>query len=444
MRVVIIGGVAAGMSAAAKLKRLKPEDEVVVYEKTDSVSFGACGLPYYVGGFFEDKQEMIARSKEAFQKSGIDLQTEHEVLDVDFSTQKLQVKNHLTQEIFEDYYDKLLIATGASSIIPPIPGIGLKNIRTLKSMDDGVGLRALLREEKCKKVVVIGAGFIGIEVVEALKHMGKEVKIVEREDRILKKVMDAEVTSILEQELKGQGVDLYLNEEVIRFEGTEKIEKVITNKRTLEADAVILSIGFKPNTGFLEHTTIERAPNGAIVVDAEGKTSIEGVYAAGDCATIWHALMKKPIYVPLATGANKLGRIVGENLAGKEIAFQGSLGSSCIKVLGMEAGRTGLTEEEAGLEGFDYKVAFIEDRNQTNYYPGGNKIYVKLIYEKDTYKLLGGQVVGYKDAVQRTNVLAACIFAGLTTKELGLLDLCYAPPFARTWDVLNVAGNVCK
>ncbi len=444
MRIVIIGGVAAGMSAAAKLKRLKPEDEVVVYEKTDIVSFGACGLPYYVGGFFEDEQQMIARSKEAFQKSGIDLQTEHEVLDVDFSNKKLQVKNHLIQDVFEDYYDKLLIATGASSIIPPIPGIGLKNISTLKSMEDGVVLRARLREEKCKKVVVIGAGFIGIEVVEALKHMGKEVCLVEREDRILKKVMDAEITSILEEELKTQGVDLYLNEEVIRFEGTEKIEKVITNKRTLEADAVILSIGFKPNTGFLEHTPIERAPNGAIVVDAEGKTSIEGVYAEGDCATIWHALMKKAVYVPLATGANKLGRIVGENLAGKEVAFQGSLGSSCIKVLEMEAGRTGLTEEEARLEGFDYKVAFIEDRNQTSYYPGGNKIYVKLIYEKDTYKLLGGQVAGYKDAVQRTNVLAACIYAGLTTKELGLLDLCYAPPFSRTWDVLNVAGNVCK
>ncbi|PHV71994.1 CoA-disulfide reductase [Sporanaerobium hydrogeniformans] len=444
MRIVIIGGVAAGMSAAAKLKRLNPQDEVVVYEKTEIVSFGACGLPYYVGGFFEDKEEMLARPIEAFRKKGIDLLTRHEVIEVDFPNKKLKIKNHLTGENREDYYDKLMIATGASSIIPAIPGSELQNIRTLKSMEDGTILRTLLQEESCKKIVVIGAGFIGLEVVEALKYRGKEVCIIEREDRILKKVMDPEVTDLLENELKRQQVPLYLNEEVCSFEGEEKVKYVVTNQRTLEADAVILAMGFKPNTDFLKHTPLERLSNGAIVVDAQGRTSIEDVYAAGDCATIWHALMKKPVYVPLATGANKLGRIVGENLSGRPNAFEGSLASSCIKVLDMEAGRTGLTEEEARLEGFEYKTTFIEDTNQTSYYPGGNKIAVKLIYERETYKLLGGQVVGYKDAVQRTNVLAACIFAGVTTKQLGLLDLCYAPPFARTWDVLNVAGNVCK
>ena len=184
--------------------------------------------------------------------------------------------------------------------------------------------------------------------------------------------------------------------------------------------------------------------NGAIVIDHEGKTSIEDIYAAGDCATVPHLLMKKPAYIPLATSANKLGRIVGENLAGKNETFEGTLGSSCLKVLHMEAGRTGLTEAEAIKEGIDYKVAFITDKNQTDYYPGQEDISIKLIYDAKTNVLLGGQVVGKKDAVQRTNVLATAIYAKMTTKQLGMLDLCYAPPFARTWDALNIAGNVAK
>ena len=215
-------------------------------------------------------------------------------------------------------------------------------------------------------------------------------------------------------------------------------------KREIEADIVIIATGVRPNTGFIKDSNLKMLPNGAIIVDDFGKTSIEDVYSAGDCATITQFVTGEKSYVPLATGANKLGRIVGENLAGIESEFQGSLSSSCIKVMDMEAGRTGISEEKAKSLGLNYKTAFITDMNQTNYYPGQNKIYVKLIYDADSYVILGGQVAGYKDAVQRVNVIAACIFGKLTTKQLGMLDLCYAPPFARTWDVLNVAGNVCK
>ncbi|MGL6107602.1 CoA-disulfide reductase [Romboutsia sp.] len=444
MRVVIIGGVAAGMSAAAKLKRMQPEYEVVVYEKTDVVSFGACGLPYFVGGFFDEPNSMIARSPEKFRETGIDLNIFSEVVKIDTDNKKLTVKNLQTNEVFEDSYDKLMVATGASSIIPPIKNVNLANVSTLKSMEDGIKVKELINRDENKKVVVIGAGFIGLEVVEAAKQLNKEVTIFQLEGRILNQVFDKEITSVLEEEIRKHEVDLRLEEVVLELVGETKVKKVVTNKGEVEADMVIIATGVRPNTTFLKDTAIEMLPNGAIIVDKFGKTSMEDIYAAGDCATIKNIVSGQDTYVPLATGANKLGRIVGENLAGGSNSFQGSLGSSCIKVMDMEAAATGLTEKQAEKLGLDFKVKFISDFNQTNYYPGRDKIYVKLVYDAKTKVILGGQVAGYKDSVQRTNVIAAAIFGKMTTSQLGMLDLCYAPPFARTWDVLNVAGNVCK
>ncbi len=444
MRVIIIGGVAAGMSAAAKLKRMKPEYEVVVYEKTDVVSFGACGLPYFVGGFFDDANNMIARPAEKFRESGIDLNIFHEVIDVDTEAKNLTIKNLTTGEEFVDKYDKLMIASGASSIIPPIKNVNIENVSTLKSMADGIKVKELMNKEEIKNVAIIGAGFIGLEAVEAAKKLGKNVVVFQLEDRILPQVFDKEVTDILEEEIRKHDVDLRLEEIVGELVGETKVEKVITNKGEYDADLVIVATGVRPNTSFLKNTNINMLPNGAIIVDEFGKTSVEDVYAAGDCATIQNIVTGQDSYVPLATGANKLGRIVGENLAGANNTFQGSLGSSCIKVMDMEAASTGLTETQAAKLGIEVKTKFISDFNQTNYYPGRDKMYVKLVYNANTKVILGGQVAGYKDAVQRANVIAACVFGKLTTNQLGMLDLCYAPPFARTWDILNVAGNVCK
>lgn len=444
MKVIIIGGVAAGMSAAAKFKRLSPKDDVVVYEKGDIVSFGACGLPYYVGGFFEDSREMIARTPEQFRESGVEIHTKHEVIDVDFPGKKLKVKNLTTGEILEESYDKLMIASGARAIIPPIKNINLENVVTLKSMDDGNKLRELMASEEYKKVAIIGAGFIGLEAVEAAKNRGKEVTVVQLQDRVLQEVFDKDITDILEAEIREHDVNLLLGETVLELIGDGKVSKVRTDKREFEADIVILATGVKPNTDFLKSDEIKMLRNGAIVIDSYGRTSVEDVYSAGDCATINNLITGKEAYVPLATGANKLGRIVGENLAGQNNSFQGSMASSCIKVMNMEAARTGLSEKEVLDLGFNYKTKFITDMNQTSYYPGRERIYVKLIYDAHTKVILGGQVAGYKDAVQRCNVLAACIYAKMTTDQLGMLDLCYSPPFARTWDVLNVAGNVSK
>lgn len=444
MRVAIIGGVAAGMSAAAKLKRIKPDYEVVVYEKTDVVSFGACGLPYFVGGFFDDPNNMIARAPEKFRESGIDLNIFHEVISVDTKTKKLNIKNIKSGEVFEDSYDKLMVATGASSIIPPIKNVKLENVSTLKSLEDGVRVKELMNKEEINKVAIIGAGFIGLEAVEAAKKLDKDVVVFQLEDRILPQVFDKELTDVLEEEIRNHNIDLRLEEIVSELVGEAKVEKVITNKGEYEADLVIIATGVRPNTAFLKDSGINMLPNGAIVVDEFGKTSIEDIYAAGDCATIQNIVTGQDSYVPLATGANKLGRIVGENLAGANNSFQGSLGSSCIKIMDMEGASTGITESQAAKLGIKVKSKFISDFNQTNYYPGRNKMYVKLVYDADTKVILGGQVAGYKDAVQRCNVIAACIFGKLTTNQLGMLDLCYAPPFARTWDILNVAGNVSK
>lgn len=444
MKVIIVGGVAAGMSAAAKLKRANKEAQITVYEKSRHVSFGACGLPYFVGNFFEDSQKMIARTVEQFNASGITVNIEHEVLNVDTDNKCITVKNLLTGETFTDTYDKLMIATGASAIIPPINNVDLKHVYTLKSMEDGEALKHAMQNEALKRVAIVGAGFIGLEVVEAAKQYGKEVHVFQLNDRVLVDTFDKEITDLLEEELRAHDVHLHLSQTVTELVGDEAVTQIKTNDETFDVDIVVLTAGVRPNTSFLKDTKIEMLRNGALVIDHEGRTSIEDIYAAGDCASINHILKPEPAYIPLATVANKMGRIIGENLAGAHHTFNGSLASACLKVMNLEAGRTGLSEQEAMNLGINYKTVFITDMNQTSYYPGQSKINVKLIYNADTKVILGGQIVGRKDAVQRVNVLATAIFAGLTTDQLAMLDLCYAPPFARTWDVLNIAGSVAK
>ena len=444
MKVIIVGGVAAGMSAAAKLKRANKEAQITVYEKSRHVSFGACGLPYFVGNFFEDSQKMIARTVEQFNASGITVNIEHEVLNVDTDNKCITVKNLLTGETFTDTYDKLMIATGASAIIPPINNVDLKHVYTLKSMEDGEALKHAMQNEALKRVAIVGAGFIGLEVVEAAKQYGKEVHVFQLNDRVLVDTFDKEITGLLEEELRTHDVHLHLSQTVTELVGDQAVTQIKTNDETFDVDIVVLTAGVRPNTSFLKDTKIEMLRNGALVIDHEGRTSIEDIYAAGDCASINHILKPEPAYIPLATVANKMGRIIGENLAGAHHTFNGSLASACLKVMNLEAGRTGLSEQEAMNLGINYKTVFITDMNQTSYYPGQSKINVKLIYNADTKVILGGQIVGRKDAVQRVNVLATAIFAGLTTDQLAMLDLCYAPPFARTWDVLNIAGSVAK
>lgn len=447
MKIVIVGGVAAGMSAATKAGRINPEAKITIYEKTDIVSWGACGLPYYVGDFYQSPQNMIARPVEKFIESGMDIRTFHEVTGVDPVKKEITVKNLKTGETKVDTYDKLMVATGASAIVPPIKNIDTKGVYLLKSFEDGIVLKKEMVKDEYQNIVIIGAGYIGIEMIEAATHLKKSsVRIIQLADRILPESFDPEITEVLENEIRShKGVDLHLNEAVqeIISDG-EKVTQIKTDKGVYNADLVVLATGVRPNTQFLKDSSINMLRNGAIIVDGYGKTNVDGIYAAGDCATVYHLVRQENVYIPLATTANKLGRIVGENLGGKRSCFHGTLGSAAIKVLDMEAGRTGITEKEAKEMGINYKTVFVKDKNHTNYYPGQTDIFVKLIYNSDNRVLLGAQIASKQGAVLRVDALAVAIYAKLRVDEIGMMDFCYAPPFARTWDVMNVAGNVAK
>lgn len=447
MKIIIIGGVAAGMSAAAKTSRLDKNAEIVIYEKTEIVSWGACGLPYYVGNFYEDPNNMIARPVEKFIEAGMNIKIKHEVIGIDVEKKEITIKNLVSGEIFNDNYDKLMVATGAHAIMPPIKNLSAKGVYTLKDYTDGLILKEAIMKDEIQDVIVVGAGYIGIEVVEAAKHLGKRsVRLIQLADRVLLESFDKEITDVMEEEIRShEGVELHLEEAVQEIlEENGKVVGIKTNKGEYKADLVVIATGVRPNTAFLKDTGIAMLPNGALIIDEFGKTSIDSIYSAGDCASVYHMVRKENVYIPLATTANKIGRIVGENLAGKNTPFRGTLGSAAIKVLDVEAGRTGITENEAIKMGINYKTVFVKDKNQTNYYPGREDIFVKLIYNADTRVLLGAQIAGKKGAVLRVDSLATAIYAGLTVDEIGMMDFCYAPPFARTWDVMNVAGNVAK
>lgn len=447
MKIIIVGGVAAGMSAAAKASRLNKEAEIVVYEKTEIVSWGACGLPYYVGDFYQDPNNMIARPVHKFIEAGMNIKIKHEVIGVDTEKKEITVKNLTTGEIFTDNYDKLMISTGAHAIIPSIKNITSEGVYTLKDYTDGIALKQEMMKEENQEIIIVGAGYIGIEVVEAAKHLGKKnVRLIQLGNRVLMESFDKEITDVMEEEIRShEGIHLYLEETVLEvIEKDGKAVGVKTNKGEYKADLIVIATGVRPNTAFLKDTGIEMLPNGALVIDKHGKTSIDSIYSAGDCATVYHLVRKENVFIPLATTANKIGRVVGENLAGAETEFKGTLGSAAVKVMDLEAGRTGVTEREVANMGINYKIAFVKDKNQTNYYPGQEDIYIKLIYNADTRVLLGAQIAGKKGAVLRVDALAAAIYSGLTVEEIGMMDFCYAPPFARTWDVMNVAGNIAK
>ncbi|AHH06791.1 NADH dehydrogenase [Borrelia crocidurae DOU] len=443
MKIIIIGGTAAGTSAAAKAKRINKELNIVIYEKTNTTSFGACGLPYFIGKFFDEPNNMIARTPEQFKQNGISVFPKHEVTKVDIKNNILQVKNLQTQEIFNDTYDKLMIATGGTPIIPPINNIKLKNFYTLRNMKDGKEIRELLNKQEIKNIIIIGAGYIGIEMVEATKAREKNVRIIQLDKRILTESFDKEITNIMEEELIKNNVLLHTNEFVTSLIGKDKVEGIITNKSEYKADLVILSTGIKPATEFLEGQ-LDTLKNGAIIVNEYGETSAKNIFAAGDCATIYNIISNQNDYIPLATTANKLGKIIGENLAGKRVSFKGTLGSASIKVLSLEAARSGLTEEMALKLGIQYKTVFIKDKNHTNYYPNQKDLYIKLIYNQDTKEILGAQIIGKNGAALRMHALSLAIYSKLKINELGMMDFAYSPPFSKTWDALNIAGNAAK
>ncbi|WP_158161449.1 CoA-disulfide reductase [Grimontia hollisae] len=445
MNIVIIGGEAAGMSAAAKARRVNPDATITVYEASEVISFGACGLPYFIADEFQDAGFMSEFTPEQFAERGITVKTGHRVTKVDAKQKTLEISHQGEQ--FVTGYDRLMIATGAKEVLPPVAGLDKQGVHTLRVMLDGLSLKAAVQAPSCQHVTVIGSGFIGLEVAEAMVHQGKKVRLIERAERLIPDAFDSEISIHFAAELEKAGVKIHTGESLKSILGDNTVNAVETDKGTYPTDLVVVCTGVKPSTDFLKETGIETLDNGAIVVDRQGKTSLDDVWAAGDCATIWHAVSGENAHIPLATGANKLGRMVGENIAlvdGEPLTFPGSLGTSCVRVLGLEAGRTGLSEQDAIRAGFNVKTLTIKDKCHTNYCAGQSDMHMKLVYEADSKRILGAQLLGYKGAVHRIDAMAVAISAGLTTSQLGMMDFAYAPPFARTWDIMNVAGNVAK
>ena len=443
MKILIIGGIAAGASIAAKANRENPEAEITIIEKENYVSFGACGLPYYVGNHFDDTGRMYARSIEDTESKGIKVLSKHEAIDIDFERKKVQVKDLDSKETRDLSYDKLAICTGSYPILFG-EGSDSKNVFTLTRENEAREFKS--RIESSKNIVIIGAGFIGLEVAEQLAEEGIKVKVIQRGDKILTNILDSEMSEKLVKEAESIGVEFLFNHsyESFRTKG-EEVVAVVTDKGEIPCDLVLFALGFKPNTEFIKDDRLKKLDNGAILIDRTGRTSIEDVFAAGDCASIYHKFAGEEFHIALATYANKMGRIIGENIAlDKHIEYLGALGSASIKVGSLGAASTGLTESFAKKLNLNIKTSFIETNNQTSYVEGKEKVFIKLIYDEETRVILGGQILGKKGAVERITGLVVAVHKEVTVDELGFMDFPYSPPFSPTWDPLNVAGNASK
>lgn len=454
MKIVVLGGNAAGMSFAAKYKRNAPNHEVIVIEQRRYLSFGGCGLPYFAGGMFDDTSTMISRTPEQAIASGLDVRIETQAIALDKVQKKVTLQpKEAGKDSYQLDYDRLIIATGARPIVPDFGDYDPSQVHTLTNLDDGLALKAAFANPSNQHICIIGGGFIGLEVLDAAHELGKNITLIEREARLLSKQFSQEIMTDVETAIIEAGIKLKTQTQVqsitdasdqnnaAKQHNAKPGYHIHTDKGQVLADIVILALGFRPNTECFE---LEKADNGALLVDEFGATSDPFIYAVGDCALVHHLTLEQATYLPLATTANKQARMMADKLCGKPTHLSGFLGSSCLKVLDYELACTGLSESMATHHGLEVKISLIKDKNQTDYYPGQEDIQIKLVYQPKTKRLLGGEAVGKKGAVGRVNALAVAITAGMTTEQLGYLDFCYSPPFARTWDALNVAGNVAK
>ena len=443
MKAIVIGGVAAGMSAASKLRRVLPDAQITVYERGNVLSYGACGLPYYIGDFNTDPNKLIARTREQYDKMGIATFLRHSVQAVDVDRKTVSVMDHDTGRVFEDAYDVLMIAVGCRSVAPKVPGADLPSVFYIKTMEDGLLYREIAHLPDVRHVAVIGGGYIGVEMTEAMLRLGKTVTLIEGGERILN-TFEPEFSELAAQELERHGVKVMIGSRVqeIAEEGERRV--VRTDRASVACDLVVMAVGVVPATDFLKNTPIRMARNGAILVDREMRTSVKDVYAAGDCAVVYHRLMEEDYFIPLGTVANKCGRIAGGNMAGAHDKFVGALGTAAIKVCDLEFGRTGMSENDAKRLGVSYKTKLVVAADHPAYYPDPAKLTIKLIYEQRTRRLLGACVAGVRNAVLRADIFAVAIHSGMTTDELGMVDLAYAPPFAGVWDAVHIAANAAK
>lgn len=435
MHYVIIGGDAAGMSAAMEIVRNDPDAQITTLEKGHIYSYGQCGLPYVVGKHVPSSTDVIARSVEMFRsKYGIDAKTGYKVTKVDHINKTVSGEILQTKENFILNYDRLLIATGATPVIPKWDGGHLLGIHTIKTIPNTEAIISDL--ENVQQVTIIGGGYIGLEMAENFVGIGKKVRIIQRSNQ-LAGIFDNDVASFIHEHAKGNNIEVLLNEEVQSLKGVNRVNTVITDKGSYPTDLVLVAVGVKPTTEFLKGTGIEMQLNGAVVVNNHLETNLDSIYAAGDCATHFHRIKELNDYIPLGTTANKQGRIAGLNMIGQRTEFKGIVGTSIMKFFNLALGKTGLSEKEAKKLGISYEVHVQESTDIAGYYPGKETMHIKLIYSVGDQQLLGGQIIGGNGVDKRIDVLATALYHQMTFSELLDLDLAYAPPFNGVWDPLQ-------
>ena len=436
-RVIVVGGGAGGPSAAAKAKRVDASLDVQMFESGPHVSYAACPTPYYICDMIKDPNRIIARTPEQFEKSGVHVHVNHSIEELDMDGGFVRDSENRKWP-----FDVLVYAAGASPFLPSIPGIGSEGVFTLKNLRDAMNIKNFIEEKKARSAVILGAGFIAMEMAESFRERGIETTILYRGELPVKQ-MGPDISKIILEELEKHGVRFVTGAEptaIVQENGGLIVE---TAGERFSADIVLAALGIRPNTRLAQSAGLRLGDAGGVLTDASSRTNLENVYAAGDCTEVFHLVSRRPAFLPLGDTANKQGRVAGSNIGGEAAVFPGVVGSWCFKMFDLEVAATGLTESGALKAGFHPVSTIIKANSRAGSYPGGKPVTVQIQAERSTGKLLGAQFIGAEGAVSRSNVVAACLYAGMSVEDLAFMDLCYAPPYSPVWDALHIAAQEC-
>ena len=443
-RLVVIGGDAAGMTAASQARRRREPDDltIVAFERGHHTSYAACGIPYFVGDVVHEAEQLVVRAPEVFRdKLAIDVRLRHEVTAIDPERRTLTVRDLDGGGEREEHFDQLVVATGATPIRPKLPGVDADGIHGVQVLDDGIALRKRLDGGGVARAVVVGGGYIGLEMAEALVQQGVEVALVEQSAQPMS-TLDPDMGVLVADAMRKMGIALHLEEKATAFETAGgQVSAVVTNARTLPADLVILGLGVRPNSELARQADIPVGPTGGIVTDRRMHSSVPGVWAAGDCVETFHRVSRRPVAIALGTHANKQGRVAGINIGGGYATFPGVVGTAVTKICELEIARTGLGEAEAAAAGFETESVTVESTTRAGYFPGAATMKTKLIVERRSGRLLGAQIVGKENAGKRIDALAIALWNEMTVEDMTGLDLAYAPPFSPVWDPVLIAAR---
>ena len=445
MKVVIVGGVAAGATAAARLRRLDEQAEILIFERSGYISYANCGLPYYIGDVITDSEALTLQTPEQFfARFRVQVRVRHEVTALHPERKTVSVTDLATGRTFEESYDKLILAPGARPTQPRLPGVGLERVFTLRTVEDTFRIKEFIQKNKPRSAVLAGGGFIGLELAENLRELGMEVTIVQRPKQLMNP-FDADMAALIHAEMRRHGVQLALGSTVEGFAPTNRgVEVLRKDEPSLQADMVVLAIGVTPDTALAKSAGLALGIKDSILVNDRMETSVPDIYAAGDAVQVRHAVTGQDALISLAGPANKQGRIIADNICGINSRYTGSQGSSVVKVFSMTAAATGVNEKNARNAGFDPEAVILSPMSHAGYYPGGRLMTMKLVYDRPTLRVLGAQIVGYEGVDKRIDVLATAIHAGMTAPQLKELDLAYAPPYSSAKDPVNMAGFMAE